>query len=179
VRFTRHRKGIRADLDDVEAAVLAQCARELLDLVEPADVSDDPLAALVGMPPGDVPPPDDPVLARLLPDAYRDDPKSAGDFRRFTDADLRATKRGHATVVLETVPEGGGRMDLDRDQADAWLGCLNDVRLALGTSVGVTEETDPDDFPEDDPRYQALHVYAWLGYLQESLLSCLEPRLGS
>ena len=28
----------------------------------------------------------------------------------------------------------------------------------------------------DDPAVQALHIYGWLGYLQESLLSCLEPR---
>jgi hypothetical protein len=131
------------------------------------------------MPPGEVEPPDDPVLSRLLPDAYRDDPAAAGDFRRFTDADLRAGKRANAQAVLASLPEGGGRLELDRDQADQWLGCLNDMRLALGTALDVTEELDPEQLAEDDPRFQALHVYGWLGYLQESLLSCLDPRLGS
>jgi len=28
--------------------------------------------------------PEDPVLARLLPDGYRDDPEAAGEFRRYT-----------------------------------------------------------------------------------------------
>jgi hypothetical protein len=28
----------------------------------------------------------------------------------------------------------------------------------------------------DDPRAQALQVYGWLGWLQESLLGCLDPR---
>src|SRR4051794_7565581 len=179
MRFTRHRQGVRADLDVTEAQVLGQLAREVLGLVEPAEASDDPLAALVGLPSGDVTPPDDPVLQRLLPDAYRDDEDAASDFRRYTDSDLRATKRGHATIVLETVPPGGGRLELDRDQADAWLGCLNDIRLALGTSLGVTEETDEDDYDEDHPARQSLEIYGWLGSLQESLLSCLAPRLGS
>jgi hypothetical protein len=179
MRFTRHRKGLRADVDRVEAQVLGQLAHELLGIIAAPEVSDDPLAALVGMPPGEVTPPDDPVLARLLPDAYRDDPGAAGEFRRFTDADLRAGKRANAAVVLATLPDGGGRMELDRDQADAWLSWLNDVRLALGTSLGVTEDTDLEDADDEDPAVQALQVYGWLGWLQESLLSCLEPRLGS
>jgi len=117
---------------------------------------------------------------RLLPDAYRDDDGAAADFRRYTDADLRATKRSNATVVLETLPGGGtpsgGRLELDRDQCDAWLGALNDMRLALGTSLGVTEETDADDYDDEHPARQALEVYGWLGWLQESLLSCVDPR---
>lgn len=181
MRFTRHRGAVRADVDRVEAQVLTQLAQEVLQLVEPADSSDDPLAAMVGLPVGDVDVPEDPVLLRLLPDAYRGDDEdtraAASDFRRYTDAELRATKRGHATVVLETVPSEGGRLELDRDQADAWLGALNDMRLALGTSLGVTEETDPDDYAEDHPARQALEVYGWLGWLQESLLSCLDPRV--
>ena len=32
------------------------------------------------------------------------------------------------------------------------------------------------DLDEDDPRRQALEVYGWLGWLQESLISCLVPR---
>ena len=177
MRFTRDGEtGVRADVDAVEAQVLRQLAEEILGIVEAADTSEDPLAALVGLPSGEVSPPDDPVLKRLLPDAYGDDEAASSDFRRYTDADLRATKRGHATVVLETVPADGGPVVLDRDQCDAWLGALNDMRLALGTSLGVTEDTDPDDFPDDHPARQALEVYGWLGWVQESLLSCVEPR---
>ncbi len=179
MRFTRHRKGLRAQLDAVEAQVLGQLAREMLQIVEAPSVSDDPLAAMVGLPGGDVHPPDNPVLRRLLPDAYGDDPEAAGDFRRYTDSDLRATKRADATAVLATLPEGGGRMELDRDQADRWLGALNDMRLALGTSLGVTEDTGLDIEPdeEDEERGHGLQIYSWLGWLQESLLSCLDPRV--
>lgn len=177
MRFTRHRKAIRAEVDDAELLVLSQLAQEILDLVPPPELSDDPLAALVGLPTGEVDPPDNPVLARLLPEAYRDDPTAAGDFRRYTDADLRATKRADAQVVLETLPSTPGRLELDRDQADRWLGALNDMRLALGTSLDVSEDLELEDLEEDDPRLQGLHIYSWLGYLQESLLSCLDPRV--
>lgn len=175
MRFTRHRKAIRADADDVEVHVLTQLANELLAIIEPAEVSDDPLAALVGMPPGDVDPPDDPVLRRLLPAAYPDDRDAATEFRRYTDAELRAGKRQAAEAVLASLPDSGGRLELDREQADAWLTCLNDMRLALGTSLDVTEDTD---FPEDpeDPTAAPLGIYHWLGWLQESLLSCVDPR---
>ena len=176
MRFTRHRGHVRADVDAVEAQVLGQLAEELLEIVEEPEVGEDPLAALVGLAPDPVHPPDDPVLARLLPDGYRDDPESAGDFRRYTDADLRRRKRANATAVRRSLPEGGGRLELDRDQVDPWLECLNDMRLALGTALGVTDETDPEDLDEDDPAYPTLQVYGWLGWLQESLLSCVDPR---
>lgn len=176
MRFTRHRGRVRADLDAVEAHVLTQLTEELLALVAAPDVGEDPLASLVGMPEAEVHPPDDPVLARLLPDAYRDDPGAADDFRRYTDADLRLRKRANAAAVRLSLPEGQGRVELDRDAVDQWLECLNDMRLALGTALGVTEETDPDEVDEDDPAYQTLQVYVWLGWLQESLLSCVEPR---
>jgi hypothetical protein len=56
----------------------------------------------------------------------------------------------------------GGRLALDRDQVDAWLGTLNDLRLVLGTRLEVTEDTELD-VPDDDPHAQALLVYGWLG----------------
>ena len=176
MRFKKTRRGIAANPDQVEAAVLRRCVEELLALLGSAEPAQDPLAALVGMPAADPEPPADPALARLLPDAYGDDPSAARDFRRYTDEELRAGKRAHAAAVLATLPEGGGKVLLDRDTADAWLGCLNDLRLVLGTRLEVTEGTDPDALPEGDPRRQALHVYGWLGWMQESLLGCLDPR---
>ncbi|MCW2776450.1 MAG: hypothetical protein JWN17_175 [Frankiales bacterium] len=182
MRFKKVRGGgVSADVAPVEAHVLAQCAADLLALLAEDEDEDapaqDPLAAMVGMPTGDVEAPDDPALARLLPDAYGDDdPEASREFRRYTDSDLRAGKSAHAGTVLATLPPEGGRLLLDRDGADAWLGCLNDLRLVLGTRLEVTEELDETTLPEDDPRQQALQVYGWLGWLQESLISCLSPR---
>ena len=182
MRFRKTRRGIAADVDQVEAVVLQRFVDDLRRLLaddeRPGDEQPeaDPLAALVGMPGRDTARPTDPALARLLPDAYRDDPAASAQFRRYTDRDLRAAKRANAEAVLATLPESAGALLLDRDAADAWLGCLNDLRLVLGTRLEVTEDLDPDLLDDDDPRGQALHVYDWLGALQESLLRCLEPR---
>jgi hypothetical protein len=179
VRFTRDRRGLRADPDELEAGLLRRLAEDLLVLLgdEPADPPEDPLEALLGTR-GDTALPEDPALARLLPDAYADDdPDASREFRRYTEGDLRAGKRADAGTVLATLAAAdGGRLTLDRDQAAAWLGCLNDLRLVLGTRLEVTEDLDPDDLDQDDPRSQALAVYGWLGWLQESLLSVLLPR---
>ena len=179
MRFSTKRAGIEATLDRVEVEVLGSMAADLLALLGSGSGSgeqseQDPLAALVGMPTGPVERPPDPALARLLPDAYRDDDQAADDFRRYTEADLRAGKRAQATAVLASLAPypGGGRIRLDRELADAWLGFLNDLRLVLGTRLEVTEDTElvP---ARDDPRAQALSVYGWLGWMQESLLRCL------
>ncbi|MGH3274955.1 MAG: DUF2017 family protein, partial [Streptosporangiaceae bacterium] len=45
--------------------------------------------------------PDDPILARLLPDAYADDPQAAGEFRRYTETGLRSGKVAAARTVLD------------------------------------------------------------------------------
>ena len=187
MRFKKRRGGVvEADVAEVEALVLSSAVGELLELLgEGQEADPDPLAAIVGMSSGDVRRPQDPALARLLPDAYREgasdevDPEAASaEFRRFTEADLRAGKRAHAQTVLETLAplERGGRLRLDRPGADAWLGCLNDLRLVLGTRLDVSEDPLEDQITdEDDPRAQALQVYGWLGWLQESLLECLDP----
>ena len=175
MRFKKTRRGVEARLEPVEAEVLAQCATELLELLGAEDESsDDPLVALVGLPPGEAVSPDDPALARLFPDAYGDDPVAANDFRRYTESDLRAGKRtaaSSALLQLQPLLVGGGKLVLGRDQADAWLGWLNDIRLVLGTRLGITEDS-----YEQAPEDQLSVVFSWLGWLQESLLSCLDPR---
>jgi hypothetical protein len=197
VRFKRRRGGrIESDVPATEVAVLARAVGELLELLAADDeqaAGADPLEALVGLTPGDVRRPDEPALRRLFPDAYRDDafgrspgradPQAAAaeasaDFRRYTEADLRAGKRANADVVLATLAPlaGGGRLALDRGQADAWLGTLNDLRLVLGVRLDVREDVLEQPFPDDDPRAFALEVFSWLGWLQETLLECVDPR---
>lgn len=179
MRFKKARGGaVRAELTAVEADVLSAVASDLLELLgDPEDTHADPLAALVGLSDGPVAPPEDAALARLLPDAYGDDEAAATEFRRYTEGDLRAGKRANAGALVASLAPlvgQGGRLVLDREAADAWLGCLNDLRLVLGTRLDVTEETDLH-VDDDDPRAHALQVYGWLGWLQESLLSCLDP----
>jgi hypothetical protein len=180
VRFKRTRRGVEAKVDQVEAHVLSQCAAELLELLgEQPSGSEDPLEAMVGLPPGEVTKPEDPAVARLFPDAYGDDDAAAKEFRRYTESDLRAGKRAAAATALHALAPllaDGGKLSLDRDEADQWLSWLNDIRLVLGTRLEVTEDLYEDELDPDDPSTQVKAIYGWLGWLQESLLACLEPR---
>jgi hypothetical protein len=119
--------------------------------------------------------PEDPVLARLLPDGYRDDPDAAGEFRKYTEPGLRTAKQQAALQMLDTLPDAGGRIRLTQDQAQAWLKALNDVRLALGVRLDVTEDFEQQwaRLHRDDPQWAAYEVYAWLGAVQESLVQAL------
>ncbi|MDQ2810335.1 MAG: DUF2017 domain-containing protein [Actinomycetota bacterium] len=181
--------GARAWLAAAEASLLRNLVGQIMTLVEPeARASQDPrdprdpappddLAELEAMlhPPGAAQAPDDPVLARLLPDAYSDDPEAAGEFRKYTEPGLRSAKYEVGQQVLDTLPEAGGRIQLTKDQALAWLKALNDVRLALGVRLGVTEEFEDHwaRLKPDDPQWAAYEVYAWLGAVQESLVQAL------
>jgi hypothetical protein len=164
-------------VDVVEKGLLTTLLAQLVDFVTPEVAEDeDPLVAIVGLDP-DAERPDDPALARLFPDAYLDDAEASGEFRRFTERTLRESKVAHASTALETLRRSGEKVTLSADEAAAWLGALNDVRLALGTRLGVTEEgmADLAALPDDDPRAATFHVYDWLTYLQESLVHAVMP----
>jgi hypothetical protein len=176
--------GARAALAPAEASLLRSLVGQVITLIAP----DGPAAPKEQDEPDGLPAwddlagldrelstPDDPVLARLLPDGYRDDPDAAGEFRKYTESGLRSAKQQAAQEMLDTLPEAGGKVQLTHDQAHAWLKALNDVRLALGVRLGVTEEFEDQwgRLAADDPQWAAYEVYAWLGAVQESLVQAL------
>ena len=134
----------------------------------------DDLAAQLGLT-DDSKLPADPILARLLPDAYADDPQASGEFRRYTELSLRSGKVAAAQTVLATLPAHGGRVRLSEPEAQAWLRALNDVRLSLGVILSVTDDFEDQlaGMPEDDPRAAYVGVYQWLAALQDSLVGAL------
>ncbi|MDO8309563.1 MAG: DUF2017 domain-containing protein [Actinomycetota bacterium] len=176
--FSQGRGGsIRMRFDDQESALLAGLAAQVIDFVapEPHDPAQDPLFAIVGIDPSATLP-DDPALARLFPDAFTDDDDAAAEFRRFTERDLRAGKAAHASTVIASLESRSDR--LDAEQVAAWLGFLNDVRLTLGTRLGISEDTQAElaALAPDDERLGAYALYDWLTYLQDSLVTLLLPR---
>lgn len=119
--------------------------------------------------------PDDPVLARLLPDAYSGDPEASAEFRRYTEESLRSAKINSAQAVLASLPAGGGDVVLSEPECQHWLKALNDVRLALGVRLGITDEEQDltENLSASDPRSAYIWVYQWLAYLQDSLIESL------
>lgn len=163
-------------VDDVEKGLLLMLLQQLEEFVAPpeADPDADPLAAMVGID-ETAETPDDPALARLFPDAYGDDDEAAHEFRRFTERSLRETKVQHARTARETLLRSGEKVVVTREEGQAWLGALNDLRLSLGTRLELTEDNHEQftQLPDDDPRAATFHVYDWLTYLQESLVQSL------
>jgi len=123
----------------------------------------------------------DPVVGRLFPDIYPDQPEDGAEFRRYTEGDLKTGKIDQAGAILAALPsDGAGEVRLDAETAEAWLRAINDARLAMGTRLNIQADTDLgaelDDAVVHDPassRVFQLSVYAYLGYLQESLLNAL------
>ncbi|NEB74336.1 DUF2017 domain-containing protein [Streptomyces sp. SID14478] len=189
--------GAAVALDDVEISIIRSLAVQLLELIGPGpggEVSDDPLAELFAEGPSE--PPTDAVLRRLFPDAYGGPGAPEGEaaqaerdahsseFRRFTENDLRAGKRDDALVVIRTLdaltPAGdhGAVLKLAQDESVQWMRALNDLRLAIGTRLDITDEEDTDllyRLPDEDPRKPMVMAYLWLGGLQETLVETLMP----
>lgn len=123
----------------------------------------------------------DPVLGRLFPEVYPDDSAGTAEFRRYTEGDLKTGKIDQAGAILAALPDSsGGEVQLDAEAAEAWLRALNDARLAMGVRLEVKDGTDLgaelDEAVAADPsssRVFQLSVYAYLGYLQESLLNAM------
>ncbi|KAA9162116.1 DUF2017 family protein [Amycolatopsis acidicola] len=180
--WTRKGERVLAGFEQQEAAVLRGLVSQIEDMLQARaeETPQDELSELTGIRTGPSESPNDPVLSRLLPDYHRLDPDnpsredldSAAALRSLHEPELLDAKVGVATVVMETLPRDGGNVRLTLEEADAWVSALNDVRLALGTALDVTEDM-PDELPEDDPRAPHLGVYHWLTWVQESLVEAL------
>ncbi len=183
--------GAVATFSGFEADLLRSLASQLVELlrneVAAPRTGADPLEELLDFS-GPTNEPDDPVLARLFPTAYRDDDEAAGEFRRFTEGSLRDGKARNAALIIDTLEDAGLPEELDEDglvidveiapaDVTAWLRSMTDMRLALATRLGVEEGDEDywDELPEDDPRAQVHHIYGWLAFLQETLLEAVSP----
>ena len=175
--FTRHGDhSYVAHFGDSEKEVLLNLCEQIIELLaERVDHGhEDPLAAMVGITSHDSPPEDE-VLHRLLPNAYADQ-VDASEFRRYTEATLRQKKAAHAiSMRIHLKSAVNGEVDLDHDNANAWLGALNDIRLALGVRLKVENNSyeELELLAPDDPLRGVYAVYTWLGWLQETLLAAL------
>jgi hypothetical protein len=203
--FVRTVKGLEVRVTPEAADVVRRTAREVQQLIasEPAvdglaqlgedsdlaaeDGPEDPggsselqgmlaagsFAGLAGLG-GEVPPlSDDPALARLFPSAYEDGDQ-AEEYRRFTYAELHAGKLAgleRLRLQLAAAPH----ILLDEESAQVWLAALNDIRLVIGSRIGLTDDSAEqlDRLPGGDLRAVTYALYQLLSTLQESLVIAL------
>jgi len=168
-----------------EAHILLNLVEQLLELLGEGDFNhhydeSDPFAQLMtqlGAAPDEIITPDDPVLLRLLPNAYSD-PEAAADFRRYTEPTLRGKKKRalkEVHVALEFIVDEDRAGIVEELNSEIWLVAINDLRIALSVRLNI----DPDSFElfealiDSNPQKAIYAVYFWLGWLQESLLNLL------
>lgn len=165
-------------LEPEEARVLASLADQLAGLL--GEVADD--AELVEA---------DPALGRLLPDAYRDDPEAADEWRRLSRRGLAERKAGFAArfsadLADAAVASQTTRIRLDEAGAIDWMRAIGDLRLVLAermdladalSSPGGDEPSDEtgNETPDDLERRSGMaDLYDWLAWMQDDLVRALD-----
>ena len=122
---------------------------------------------------GDEPAPT--LTQRLFPPGY-DDAKLQREYSELVGSDIvdqrvAAMDAFTETLAGGTVSRGRWTLDLDADEAAAWLSAVNDSRLILGGLLGIEEEAQWEDGPSDDNPTSVVLYY--LGWLEEELVAAL------
>jgi hypothetical protein len=118
---------------------------------------------------------------RLFPVAYLDptEEDAESEWQALVHPELlRARLESLARVVTALEGAEAGRrgtiaVELGPDDISALLGVLNDARLALGTLLGVTEDTELGDLDPADPVARSAAIYLWLTHIEGDLVETL------
>ncbi len=147
-RVRRTRRGtLRLHLPSEERLLLQSLPSQVLELLETAD----------------------PVAHRIFPPAYEQQPELETEYRDLMHDELLEQHRR----ALSTLEQTANADELNEEEAGAWLGALNDMRLVLGTRLDVTEEMEP--LPDDHPDAPVMAIYTYLSYLEEQVVEALGP----
>ncbi len=175
--FVRRFGRYTAVFQPAEATLIADLVDQVRQLLagRRSETSTDPLSRLTGMVIAPGTSPTDPALARLLPDFHATDAALTAGIRMLREPDLIAMKDANAVALLDSLPRGGGTVHLDAEVAQAWVTTLNDVRLALGVRLDITDDNyePPVDADPDGMEMAIFSTYRWLSAVQDSLVTAL------
>lgn len=128
----------------------------------------DEFAEMLGVATGHTEAPEDPRLARLLPDFEREgDEEFDGDnglLRSLHENDIIKAKLINLQVVNTALgPTGGVEVTIEEDEAHQFIAALNDMRLYASA----------DDSGSEAAREDRQRLIDWLAFCQDSLLEAL------
>jgi len=139
-----------------ERALLEVLPRQLLDALELLETGDDRT-------------PD--AARRILPTAHPRDAEAEADYVKRVHPGLLA----HHMASLDVVARTAQASRLSPEDLEAWLNAINDLRLVLGVTLGVTEDhVEPD---PDAPDYADWIAYFYLSFLQGEIIDVLDREL--
>ena len=148
--INRTRSGeFRLNIDDNTRAVLLKLTDELAVL----DVEHDS---------------NSPIMRRLHPAAYHQDPEHDDEYQRLMADELRAS-RASAINEMRGALTGDS---LTEAQVYGLMRSCNSMRLVIGTQLDIGEGDDPD-LPDDHPMAPFYDVYEYLGYFIECAVRAL------
>ncbi len=154
IRMTRKQRGCELHLPPEERALLEMLPKELAALLRGVGI-EQPLPESV---------------RRLFPRAYVRDEEAEQIYEQSTRRELLES---HLSS-LETLRQYAHATHLDEETTAAWMAALNDLRLVLGTVLGVTDEDVG--IPDDAPETEAV-IYQYLTMLQAELIDVMEQWL--
>jgi len=148
--FVRRADGVELKLDPDESRLLKQLTAEYATLLRNEREGE--------------------IHERLFPSAYEDE-KDEAAYKELIGDSLEQHKREALAKVTDKLGKRGRTIVTIADEDfDAWLQCVTDIRLALGTRIGVDEERMGEHVSPRDPDAQALAVIHWLAWLTEGLI---------
>jgi hypothetical protein len=122
----------------------------------------------------------DPVHDRLFPRAYLDPTQEEAEreWQEMVHPELLRERLEALDQITASLERGADhrdkvRVELTAEEAQAWLGVLNDARLALGVSLGITEDIDMETLDPTDPNARRYLAYLWLTEIQGDLVQTL------
>jgi len=110
----------------------------------------------------------DPDTWRLFPNPYPKHDRAADEYSDLIGDDL---KDKHI-AALNTVEDTLDVKRLEEDQMVSWMHAINHLRLFMGTRLGVTEESDFDDFDTEE-KLALFEMYSYLGAVLELIVRAI------
>jgi hypothetical protein len=104
---------------------------------------------------------------RLFPPPYGDDEERNQGYAVLAGAELM----DHRLAALDQVSEHLDATVLDEDQLMAWMRSINDIRLVMGTMLGIEDDGHAPDL--DDEGVAAYSVYEFFGALLDTIVDAL------
>ncbi len=110
---------------------------------------------------------DSPALRRLAPPPYGDDDERNAGYAVLAGAELFESRLAGIAAVEETI----GADVLTEDQLTAWMRSINDVRLVLGTILGIEDDAGPGELTDEE--LPMLSAYELLGAVLDAIVDAL------